>query len=152
MRIPPLYSPDETGFKPSEYVMGQQRGMSQVVCGVYVITCLRNGKQYVGSSDNIPNRWRVHRTRLDRGIHPSELMIEDWDTFGEVSFTFRVLERVIRGPAGDHLDALMEAEQRWIDKLRPAYNTLTEAGSSSGYKHTDEAKEKMRYAKTRRRF
>lgn len=153
-------NPHKTLAEQVPYVMGQRRGLSTVVCGVYCITCLVNGKRYVGSSDNIPNRWRVHRSRLDRGIHPAEEMMADWETYGSSAFRFRILERVdvnlhvtaaTVATGGFELDKLMAAEQKWIDQLKPEYNTLTVAGSSTGYKHTEEAKEAMRAAKRGRK-
>lgn len=41
-------------------------------------------------------------------------------------------------------ESLIACEQKWIDFLDPEYNTNPIAGSSKGYKHTDEALEKMR--------
>jgi group I intron endonuclease len=131
--------------------MGETRGPSIVVCGVYCVTCWPNGRQYIGSSDNIPNRWRVHRTRLDQGIHPAELWLADWEQLGSVAFGWAILERVDRKTDGSHLQALLAAEQKWIDQLHPDYNTLQQAGSSDGYIHTEAARERMREAKRKRK-
>jgi group I intron endonuclease len=38
---------------------------------------------------------------------------------------------------------LTEREQYYLDKFNPKYNTLKIAGSSSGYKHTEDTKEKI---------
>jgi group I intron endonuclease len=37
----------------------------------------------------------------------------------------------------------LEREQYYLDKLKPEYNILKYAGSSFGYKHTEESKKKM---------
>ena len=40
-------------------------------------------------------------------------------------------------------DNIISCEQNWINSLDPEYNINPSAGNSKGYKHTDEAKEKM---------
>jgi group I intron endonuclease len=39
---------------------------------------------------------------------------------------------------------LLEREQYFIDTLKPQYNILSKSGSSYGYRHTEETKEKFR--------
>lgn len=39
------------------------------LCGLYIITNLCNGKQYVGQSSNIYARWNHHKSNLKRGTH-----------------------------------------------------------------------------------
>jgi hypothetical protein len=39
---------------------------------------------------------------------------------------------------------LLEREQYYLDNLRPEYNIVKTAGSTLGYKHTEESLEKMR--------
>ena len=41
------------------------------------------------------------------------------------------------------LEDLREREDYYIDSLKPEYNILQKAGSSLGYKHSEEAKIKM---------
>jgi group I intron endonuclease len=41
---------------------------------------------------------------------------------------------------------LIACEQKWIDLLKPDYNTNPIAGSSKGYKHSEESIEKIRKA------
>lgn len=40
--------------------------------GVYAITCAKTGKVYVGSSNNIANRWYAHFWELHKGKHHTE--------------------------------------------------------------------------------
>jgi Fic family protein len=57
--------------------------------------------------------------------------------YGYENFTLEILE---------HCDPLfvLEREQHYIDLLEPKYNILKVAGSSFGYRHTEEALLKMR--------
>ena len=45
---------------------------------------------------------------------------------------------------------LIKCEQRWIDLIEPEYNTNPIAGSTKGYKHTEESREKMKILATGR--
>jgi group I intron endonuclease len=56
------------------------------------------------------------------------------------NFSLTILEYV------DTRELAIEREQYWIDEIDPIYNILRFAGSSLGYKHTGETKEKMRYS------
>jgi len=57
--------------------------------------------------------------------------------YGYGSFRFEILEFC-------HIDEVLIREQYYLDKLKPEYNILLKAGSPLGYKHTEEAKVKMR--------
>jgi group I intron endonuclease len=41
-------------------------------------------------------------------------------------------------------DEVLAREQHYLDLLKPEYNILTAAGSSLGYKHSEETKVKMK--------
>lgn len=55
---------------------------------------------------------------------------------GYSNFTFEILEYC------DSVD-LLKCEQHYIDKLKPEYNILKIAGSSLGYRHSDETRAKI---------
>lgn len=116
-------------------------GGSYKVIGIYTIINVTNGRQYVGSSNDIANRWRVHRTRLNAGTHPAKELVRDWNVYGEEKFKFEVLYQVPDGAFDE--DALHKLEQQYIDSLKPAYNTLPTAGDWTGHSHSDEARSKM---------
>lgn len=135
---------DVGGRTPSP--SGKIYGVSHVVAGVYSITCKVNGRQYIGSSDDIPSRWRVHRARLNSGKHPAKLLLEDWRQYGTDKFTFAIIYRIPQVMVEDELIAL---EQKYLDQLQPVYNVNKTAGDSTGFKHSEDAKRKMREAKRR---
>lgn len=100
--------------------------------GVYVITNLFDGKQYVGSSSrSIRTRLSSHRRHLEIRAHHSYLLQKAWCRCGASAFTFEALEACT---------ALLciEKEQQWIDRLRPVYNISPTAGSPKGVKRSAE--------------
>lgn len=77
---------------------------------IYRITCIPNGKFYIGSTVNKAQRWARHRKQLRDGTHPNKNMLNAWVAHGEASFVFEVLEEVA-DPA-----ALFRAEQKYLDE------------------------------------
>lgn len=66
--------------------------MGPLTCGVYYIKNTVNGKLYVGSSVNMENRWRRHRSDLRWERHPNPKLSQAWKHYGESAFEFGVLE------------------------------------------------------------
>jgi group I intron endonuclease len=62
----------------------------------------------------------------------SSLICKALIKYGYSKFKLEILEYC------DPLDVLLR-EQYYLDLLKPKYNILTVAGSSLGYKHTEEA-------------
>lgn len=91
---------------------------------VYCILNINTGNKYVGSTGNKYSRKNQHFYLLRRGKHYSEPMQKDYDTFGESSMKFIVLEEV---KTYDRLD-LYKREQHWIDEYKPKYNKSMIAG------------------------
>lgn len=58
--------------------------------------------------------------------------------YGFSSFSLEILEYC------DEKEILLEREQYYLDNLKPQYNIVETAGSTLGYKHTEESLEKMR--------
>ena len=82
--------------------------------GIYKITCLVNGKFYVGSSINIPTRFKDHRYTLGNKTHRNKYLQRSWDKYGEDQFVFSVIEEC-------DVEKLLDREQYWLDHLQ-AYN------------------------------
>lgn len=78
--------------------------------GIYRITCLANGKSYIGSSKRpFGKRWKSHRYDLGKGLHCNTHLQRSWDKYGKLSFEFHPLEPV------QYVEDLIEREQVWID-------------------------------------
>ena len=107
--------------------------------GIYSITCLVNGKRYIGSAVNFNARWSTHKCALIKGRHHSIHLQRAWDKHGGDNFRFSVLEYC-------EPELLIETEQRYLDEHRPyggaGYNIAPTAGSTLGAKRTREQIEK----------
>lgn len=98
--------------------------------GVYTITCIPTGVQYVGSAVVFARRFRQHQSDLRLGKHRSTYMQRAWLKYGPEAFVFKV-EIVCAA------DKAVYFEQRAIDVLKPQFNTAKIAGSSLGVKRTE---------------
>ncbi|MEY8800156.1 GIY-YIG nuclease family protein [Leisingera sp. XS_AS12] len=61
--------------------------------GIYAIVNRTTGDRYVGQSVNIEKRWAEHRRALTSGRASSPALQEAWNSYGEATFDFRILER-----------------------------------------------------------
>lgn len=77
--------------------------------GIYKITNLKNGKIYIGQSQNVYVRCRQHIDALYRGRHPNKDMQKDWKADYR-SFRADVIELC-------PWTKLNEREEYWIKKL-----------------------------------
>ena len=100
--------------------------------GIYKITHSASGRCYVGSSVNIERRWREHRDRLKRGVHPNPRLLRAWLKYGADAFNFAILESVEVMSE----ESRIERENYWIAQCRPVFNLAPVAGSILGMKRT----------------
>ena len=100
--------------------------------GIYMITCVANGRRYVGSAYwSIRRRKNVHWSCLRKGRGNRHIQA-CWSKYGEESFVCTVLELCPR-------ELCIEREQFWMDKLKPELNVLPTAGSNAGCRQTPES-------------
>lgn len=107
------------------------------VSGVYTITCTVNNRRYVGSSGNVHNRWKYHRSMLRNGWHPIGLLQADWNEHGAEAFQFRVVAK-IADPS-----IRLVAEQALLDAYEAVtygYNVASGVIASTGTHLSDEHK------------
>lgn len=86
-----------------------------MVSGIYQITCLVNGKRYIGSSVDVFRRWADHRRALRNGKHPNPKLQAVCSKYGLSNLGFEFVESV-------EPSKLMAAEQAWLDTERPELN------------------------------
>ena len=86
--------------------------MANKVCGVYKITNQVNGKIYVGSSNNINNRWNQHKKALNNKSHGNLYLQNAWNKYGANNFVFEIIEEC--SP-----EMQFEREQFYLNALNP---------------------------------
>jgi group I intron endonuclease len=75
--------------------------------GIYKITNLKNKKVYIGQSDNLNERKKIHFYRLERNQHHNEHLQKSYNKHGENNFVFEVLEEC---------EDLYNRELHWINE------------------------------------
>lgn len=63
--------------------------------GIYLITCLVNGKVYVGSAKKLRARFNVHINDLRNNIHHGVVLQRAWNKYGVDNFSYELLEYVL---------------------------------------------------------
>lgn len=96
----------------------------KVIAGVYMITCLKNQKCYIGSSGNIGIRWDNHKYALRSMTHPNKYLQEDWMLYGDEEFSMSILQNL---PVGLTKIEYEKYEVIWIErfssnKIEKGYN------------------------------
>jgi group I intron endonuclease len=111
-----------------------------MTCGIYRIRNLINGKVYVGSSQNIEQRWRQHRRALQKHRHHCRHLQRAWRRYGSEAFAFEVLKK-------SEIADLVRHEQEVLDET-PAKLRYNEGPCvwppMRGRVHTNRTKEKLR--------
>lgn len=103
--------------------------------GVYAITS-PSGKQYIGSAMSFRKRWNEHRNQLRLGKHHNASLQKAFEKYGEESLIFSKIALCT-------VTDLLILEQRYIDRLQPAYNICKVAGSRLGTKQSAETLAKV---------
>ena len=91
------------------------------IIGVYKITNTVTGDFYIGSSKNIKQRWVSHKCKSTWNKCPNSPMYLDMNKYGLDKFEFEILEEV-------EIGQLKEAEQKFIETLKPTYNNYNAKG------------------------
>lgn len=112
--------------------------------GIYAITHVSTGRQYIGQSSDIKKRWRAHVLRLNAKSHHSPILQNAWDKYGPSAFSFLVLEIC-------ELAETDRIEQGYLDRLNPHFNIAKFARSRRGVPLSPEARSKISLALTGRK-
>lgn len=62
--------------------------------GVFQIRNLQNGKVFISSSANLDTAWNSQRFKLNAGLHPNQLLQNDWKQSMEENFAYEILETI----------------------------------------------------------
>ena len=85
------------------------------ISGIYKITNTITGDFYIGSSNNVKQRWAAHKWKSTWNRYPNSQLYQDMQKYGVENFVFEVLEEV-------EIYSLKETEQQFIETLKPTYN------------------------------
>ena len=91
------------------------------ISGIYKITNTITGDFYIGSSKNIKRRWANHKKPSTWKRLPNNQLYQDMQKYGLDKFDFQVIAEVEEG-------SLKEAEQYFIETLKPTYNNRNANG------------------------
>lgn len=104
--------------------------------GVYLWINNENGNKYVGSSVSLSVRMYTYYSlrSLAKSNRPIDRALLK---YGFSKFSLYILEYCTS-------ENVIEREQYYLDKIQPEYNIVEKAGSTIGYKHTEDSLAKMR--------
>jgi len=116
--------------------------------GVYYIRNTVTGMLYVGSAMILNTRLNQHRSLLRSGRHPNSHLQRSWNKHGATAFEIVIAELVpsLGLSRFQHKDAVLAAEQRHLDEMRPydrrrGFNNATKAEAHHfGLRHSVESK------------
>ena len=91
------------------------------ISGVYKITNTITGDCYIGSSKDVRNRWAHHKIPSTWNNNPNKQLYQDMKKYGLNKFEFQVIAEV-------EIGSLKEAEQKFIETLKPTYNNIRAKG------------------------
>ena len=87
--------------------------------GVYRIRNTRNNKSYVGFDRDLSARINRHKAELKFGSHRNRELQEEWNSFGESSFQFEVLDELNHKEDSEesYIEELHVLKEMWMRKL-----------------------------------
>lgn len=78
---------------------------------IYIITCLANGKKYVGRTIRPEERFRAHLSSLKSGKHSNEALQADFNIYGEDAFDIELLGE-------DTMENGKSDEAKWMEYFK----------------------------------
>ena len=91
------------------------------IIGIYKITNTITGDFYIGSSKDVKKRWAAHKCPSRWKIYSNNPMYLDMQKYGVDKFVFEILAEV-------EPEKLKDAEQKFIETLKPTYNNINANG------------------------
>ena len=124
LNITPLVSFDNPDTQKLE-IYNEIKGKAGVYRWVY------ENKSYIGSSTNLRRRIFTYYSLKYLSLWKNSIIGKALLKYGYSSFRFEILEYC-------EPEKCLEREQYYLDLLKPEYNILKKAGSSLGFKHSEE--------------
>ena len=114
------------------------------ISAVYRITNTITGDFYIGSSKDVKKRWLEHKCKSTWKKQPNNQLYLDMKKYGLDKFVFEILAEV-------EIGQLKEAEQQFIETLKPTYNNRRANGWDFERHKETHRKAQKKYEKTDRR-
>lgn len=95
----------------------RRKSKTKSISGIYIITCLPTGDQYIGKSKDIVTRCAQHSSSLRKGNHVNSRLQRLYDIHGILSLEMKIVELLPKSK-------LSIAEWEWINKLNPSLNIM----------------------------
>ena len=114
------------------------------ISAVYKITNTVTNDFYIGSSKDVKKRWNEHKCQSKWNECPNNPMYIDMQEYGTDKFVFEVLEVV-------EPEKLKEAEQKFIEILKPTYNRCNAKGLNVERRKETQKKANRKYEKSDKR-
>lgn len=99
----------------------QQFKEASVEAGVYQIKNTVNNKILVGSTNNLKTLNGIKFMLETNAYTPNKKLQEEWKYYGKEAFTIEILEKLKKKdePYFNEKEALLELEEKWLEKLQP---------------------------------
>ena len=123
----------KNAYLSKEEIRKENRGRS----GIYLWRNNINGKCYVGSGVNLGKRFKEYFSLKYLAGCGNMNISKALMKYGYFNFSIEILEYCDKSQ-------LISREQYYMDLLKPEYNILKVAGSSLGFKHSEESRKKMK--------
>lgn len=117
-------------------IIKETKGKSGIYCWINLL----NGKYYIGSGIDLNNRLSDYFQNWYYRDRNNLTIVKAINKYGMANFALIILDLWI----AEDTKKILIIEQFWIDKLKPEYNILKEAGNSEGYNHTIDSINLMR--------
>jgi hypothetical protein len=126
----------EVGYSDADINKVQILADNRKKVGVYLWINNENGNKYIGSSVSLSVRMYTYYSlrSLAKSNRPIDRALLK---YGFSKFSLYILEYCTS-------ENVIEREQYYLDKIQPEYNIVEKAGSTLGYKHTEDSLAKMR--------
>lgn len=116
--------------------------------GTYEIVNIINGKRYVGSSTNINKRFIGHRCHLRKNKHHCAPLQHSYNKHGKDAFIYNVLEICEESELEAKENELLKSDNLY-NVFKDAYSLRKENHPMYQQTHTDEAKKKIKDARSK---
>lgn len=111
--------------------------------GIYTITCIENGKVYVGRSSNIKARWKRHEYALRDGNHWNQELQNNYNEYGKEAFIYTLIHQCFGVVSADILDDLEKVYVGLYESYLTGYNETLGGTGNLGKKLTSSTRKKM---------